>query len=184
MIVSIIVFARGFAESFSKDSTLVRKIKEKTNKDLEDSMLDFILKTVRAVIYIIAGFMIITLLGFNLNGLIAGLGVGGVIITLAAQDTAKNLGMNITFANIHSSDVFYKENDNFKELNEKYDCVACEMESFALFHNANVLSKNAACLLTVVDSHFDKRVVTSLERQTSLNTMINLALESIVPLGK
>ncbi|MCI8411838.1 MAG: mechanosensitive ion channel family protein, partial [Clostridia bacterium] len=28
---------------------------------------------------------------FNLNGLVAGLGIGGVIVTLAAQDTAKNL---------------------------------------------------------------------------------------------
>ena len=43
------------------------------------------------VIYIIAGFIAITLLGVNLNGLVAGLGIGGVIVTLAAQDTAKNL---------------------------------------------------------------------------------------------
>ena len=35
--------------------------------------------------------MIITDLGFNLNGLVAGLGVGSVVITLAAQDTAKSL---------------------------------------------------------------------------------------------
>ena len=54
------------------------------------------------------------------------------------------------------------------------------MESFALFYLAKKLGKEAACLLTVVDSHFDSRVVTSMERQTSLNTMINLALESVV----
>lgn len=66
-------------------------MKEKTSKDVEDSMFDFILKIVRAIIYIVAGFIVITLLGVNLNGLVAGLGVGGVIVTLAAQDTAKNL---------------------------------------------------------------------------------------------
>ena len=66
-------------------------MKEKTGKDVEDSMFDFILKIVRAIIYIVAGFIVITLLGVNLNGLVAGLGVGGVIVTLAAQDTAKNL---------------------------------------------------------------------------------------------
>ena len=54
-------------------------------------MFDFILKIIRLIIYIIAGFIVITLLGFNLNGLVAGLGIGGVIVTLAAQDTAKNL---------------------------------------------------------------------------------------------
>ena len=54
------------------------------------------------------------------------------------------------------------------------------MEAFALFHLANVLNKEAACLLTVVDSKFDKRVVTSEERATSLDKMIYLALESII----
>lgn len=90
-IISVIIFARGLAESFAPGSSLVKRIKERINKELEDSMLDFILKTIRAIIYIIAGFIVITLLGFNLNGLVAGLGIGGIIVTLAAQDTAKNL---------------------------------------------------------------------------------------------
>lgn len=90
-IVSVIAFARGLAASFEPRSSLVKKMKERTSKDVEDSMFDFILKIVRAIIYIVAGFIVITLLGVNLNGLVAGLGVGGVIVTLAAQDTAKNL---------------------------------------------------------------------------------------------
>ena len=90
-IVSVIAFARGLAKSFVPTSSLVKRMKEKTSKDVEDSMFDFILKIIRLIIYIIAGFIVITLLGFNLNGLVAGLGIGGVIVTLAAQDTAKNL---------------------------------------------------------------------------------------------
>ncbi len=34
----------------------------------------------------------------------------------------------------------------------KKGCLAVEMESFALFHNAKVLGKRAACLLTISDS--------------------------------
>lgn len=90
-IVSVIVFAKGLAESFTPKSTLVKTMKQRMDKDEEDTMFDFILKLVRAIIYIIAGFIVITLLGVNLNGLVAGLGIGGVIVTLAAQDTAKNL---------------------------------------------------------------------------------------------
>jgi len=90
-ILSIIVFAKGLAEIFTPKSALVTKIKKKTNENVEDSMLNFMLKIIRAVIYIAAGFIVITQLGFNLNGLVAGLGIGGVIVTLAAQDTAKNL---------------------------------------------------------------------------------------------
>ena len=85
------LFAKGLATSFTPKSSLYQKIKEKTSKDIEDSMFDFILKIIRVVIYIIAGFIVITAVGINLNGLVAGLGIGGVIFTLAAQDTAKNL---------------------------------------------------------------------------------------------
>lgn len=91
IIISVIAFAKGLAESFTPKSTLYKKMKAITNREVEDSMFDFALKIIRAVIYIIAGFIIITVLGVNLNGLITGLGIGGVIITLAAQDTAKNL---------------------------------------------------------------------------------------------
>ena len=90
-ILSVILFAKGLAESFTQGSSLVKKMKEKTSQNVEDSMFDFVLKIIRAIIYIIAGFIVITLLGFNLNGIVAGLGIGGVIVTLAAQDTAKNL---------------------------------------------------------------------------------------------
>ena len=52
------------------------------------------------------------------------------------------------------------------------------MESFALFYTANYLNREAACLLTVVDSHAKKQKVSSEEREKSLNDMIILALES------
>lgn len=90
-IISVIVFAKGLAASFTIEAIFVKRIKEKLNRDLEDSMFDFLLKIARGIIYTIAAFIVITLLGVNLNGLVAGLGIGGVIITLAAQDTAKNL---------------------------------------------------------------------------------------------
>ena len=101
----IILSANGIANSLVLDSTqckIIRpkqeiekpehiKIADKMNPEVEDSMLRFILKAIRVIIYIIAGFIIITDLGVNLNGLVAGLGLGSVVITLAAQDTAKNL---------------------------------------------------------------------------------------------
>ena len=90
-IASIIIFARGLAQSFTPGSTLTHKILKRTDKQKIDSSTNFLLKLIRFVIYAIAIFLIITELGINLNGLIAGFGITGVIITLAAQDTAKNL---------------------------------------------------------------------------------------------
>lgn len=90
-IISIFVFARGLANSFKTKGNFVNKMREKSNANVDDSMFNFILKAIRFIIYAIAVFLIALELGYNLNGLVAGLGIGGIIITLAAQDTAKNL---------------------------------------------------------------------------------------------
>ena len=95
------------------------------------------------------------------------------------KEVGNKMGINVHFNNIHSSDIFYKENDNFKELNAKYGCVCVEMESFALFHNANVLGKKAACILTISDNLVTHEETTPEERQNSFKQMIELALESI-----
>ena len=100
-------------------------------------------------------------------------------LNLYLKQSAEELNRHITIANIHSSDVFYHEEDKHQELFEKYGCMAVEMESFALFHNANVLGKRAACLLTVSDSLVTKKETTSEERQTAFTDMIEIALNSL-----
>ena len=55
-----------------------------------------------------------------------------------------------------------------------------EMEAFALCHVANSFQKEAACIVTVVDSKYSDEVLSSEDRQTSLNEMITLALESLI----
>ncbi len=94
------------------------------------------------------------------------------------KETAKEMNLDVRFSNIHSSDVFYSDTTNIGELTEKYGCCAVEMESFGLFHNANVLNKKAACILTVSDSLVEKAELTADERRTSMTNMIKLALES------
>ncbi len=94
------------------------------------------------------------------------------------KNTAINLNKELKSITVHSSDVFYKEKSNYKELVDKYDVKAIEMESFALFHNANVLGKNASCLLTISDSLVTNEETTSEERQNNFNDMIIIALES------
>ena len=54
------------------------------------------------------------------------------------------------------------------------------MEAFCLFYLAKKLNKEATALMTVVDSKFDKRSLSSEDREKSLNEMITLALESLL----
>jgi len=93
---------------------------------------------------------------------------------------ASDLGIDVKTGLIHCSDVFYKENNNFQELVQKYNVLGVEMETFALFSNAKSLNKKATCILTVSDSLVTKKETTSEERQNSFHTMIKIALESIL----
>ena len=83
--------------------------------------------------------------------------------------------------NIHSSDVFYRQPSDAKptyweRLRDEKGCLAVEMESFALFHNAKVLGKRAACLLTISDSFVSPEITTAEQRQTSFTAMMKVAL--------
>ena len=58
--------------------------------------------------------------------------------------------------------------------------LAEEMEGFALLHTANYFSREAAVILTAVDSKYSKEVMSIEQRERSLDSMINLALNSII----
>ena len=98
------------------------------------------------------------------------------------EEAAKNLGKKITPCRVHSCDVFYHEDnvDDYKAIYQKHSCHCVDMESFALFHNANVLGKNAACMLTISDSFTSHKLLTAEERQTSFNDMMQVALEAAI----
>lgn len=98
------------------------------------------------------------------------------------KDTAKRLNIEIVEGCIHSSDVFYQEDKSpyHERLYAEHGCIAVEMESFALFHNAKVLGKKAACLLTISDSFVSNEVTSAKERETSFTKMMELALESVL----
>lgn len=95
------------------------------------------------------------------------------------EAAANTLNIPVIKARIHSSDVFYHEDnvDGHEDFFKKHGCVCVEMESFALFHNATVLGKNAACLLTISDSLVSHKVTTAQERETSFTNMMQIALQ-------
>lgn len=94
------------------------------------------------------------------------------------MNIAADLGIKAHYERIHSSDVFYRQGGtDYKMFYNELGCAAVEMESFALFNNAQVLGKKAACVLTISDSFCKEAVTSSEERQTSFNQMMLIALE-------
>jgi len=95
--------------------------------------------------------------------------------------SAAKQGIPLIEGNIHSSDVFYRQPSDAKptyweKLRDEDGCLCVEMESFALFANAQVLGKNAACLLTISDSFVAPGITTAEERQKSFTDMMKVAL--------
>lgn len=93
---------------------------------------------------------------------------------------AKKLDFPLTVGRIHSADVFYYEADqpDYTYYRDDKRCVAVEMESFALFHNAKMADKNAACILTISDTFANHEETTAQERETSFTHMMKIALEA------
>ena len=76
-------------------------------------------------------------------------------------------------------DVYMTDVNKFLErIPKNFNPLGAEMEAFALFYNAKLLNKKAACLMSVVDSKYIDKIATTEERQTGLNNMIKLSLES------
>ena len=94
---------------------------------------------------------------------------------------AIELGIDCKPCIVHSSDVFYGT-EPWQQIAERTGSECVEMESFGLFHTANILGKRAACLLTISDSFVNHKELTSEERQTSFSTMMRLALETAIAL--
>ena len=98
------------------------------------------------------------------------------------QTAAKKLNKEVRLARIHSSDIFYAEANmpTYADFYREHGCVCVEMESFALFHNAKVLGKQAACMLTISDSLVNDLHASAQDRQTAFANMMEVALEAAV----
>lgn len=105
-------------------------------------------------------------------------------LTSLIENIAKKENIYIRRGNVVSTDCFdwYMTDLNqfLERLPKDLNIIAAEMESFAIFYIAKLLDKEAACLLTVVDSHYKKEELNAIDRQNSVDRMTILALESIL----
>lgn len=99
------------------------------------------------------------------------------------KTVADNKNIPLKIGKTITSDVFdlYSSSlDEFKSNFPDDDFLSAEMEAFGLFYIAQKFNKEAACLMTVVDSFYDEKSLTSEEREKSLDQMITLALDAVL----
>lgn len=86
----IAVIFWGLYNLSSGTSALFYKINERKNYDVDRILIPFISKFIRFVILAIGLIIIVQEFGYNVNGFLAGLGLGGLAFALAAQDALSN----------------------------------------------------------------------------------------------
>lgn len=99
-----------------------------------------------------------------------------------AKEKSKNMN-NVKIGTVYTSDTFYMEHRLLEQMS-KSDVMGVEMETLALYANAQVANKQALAIFTVTDKLLRGESVEASKRQTGLNEMIKLALDIAVELEK
>ena len=95
------------------------------------------------------------------------------------EKVAKKLNFALVCGNLFCTDTFYGDELQAKIMAD-YNCVAVEMESAALYFNAQKYKKNALAICSVSDNLITGESLTADERESSFSNMIVLALEVAV----
>ena len=99
------------------------------------------------------------------------------LLNVKLTQSAWQNGIEVIPTRVYTSDLFYKApGSTSDQLAIKNGCTCIEMESFALFHNAKMAGKQAACLMTISDSFVTGEAMTAEERQDSFGDMIIVAM--------
>lgn len=72
-------------------SHILRRWTARTDTTLDDQLVPLIERAAKIVVWILAILMVLQNMGYSISGLIAGLGVGGLAVALAAQKTLSDV---------------------------------------------------------------------------------------------
>lgn len=89
---SIIFFVSwGLFNLSSVSSLVLTRVNKRFNMEIDQILIPFLSKVIRVIIVLISFSIIIQEFGYNISGLVAGLGIGGLAVSLAAKDALANL---------------------------------------------------------------------------------------------
>ena len=90
-IATIFIISWAIVNYLSENLYILFKFNQSSDDKLNATVIKFITNILKIVIIAIAVVMVISELGYNINGLLTGIGVGGLAVSLAAQDAISNL---------------------------------------------------------------------------------------------
>lgn len=95
-----------------------------------------------------------------------------------AVHIAKKLNINIRVGNFFTTDSFYNDDEHMLKILKKYNILGVDMETAGIYGIVSELGAKALSICTVSDHIIKKESISSQDRESSFNDMINIALES------
>ncbi|MGO4887979.1 mechanosensitive ion channel family protein [Anaerobacillus sp. MEB173] len=87
----VLIFGSGFIKLSSQSSVVFEKITKKFEIDINKILIPFLSKAFQFLLFVLMFLIIAQEWNYDISGFIAGLGLGGLAVALAAQDSLKNL---------------------------------------------------------------------------------------------
>ncbi|MBT5021737.1 mechanosensitive ion channel [Candidatus Woesearchaeota archaeon] len=138
---------------------------DKTDTDLDDQILPIVKTGTNIIIWIIAILVALNNAGYNVGALLAGLGIGGLALAMAAKDTVSNVFGGITIF----VDKPFKLNDRVKVSG--YDGTIVEIGL-----RSSRLKTLEGRIVTIPNSSFAGNPVENVTREPSRKVVLNLGL--------
>ena len=105
------------------------------------------------------------------------------LLTTAVEE-AKKLGATCHVGNVLSADTYYDDDPNVLDKWHKMGIMAVEMEAAALYMTAARAGKRALAVCTISNSILTGEEMPVEDRESTLNQMIETALNTAVAMGK
>ena len=146
-------------------SEVIMPISEKSDSSFDNQLIPVIQKGVRSIIWILGIIIGLDNIGFDITAMIAGLGIGGLALALAAQDSVKNI-----FAGIM---IFLDKPFRIKDRIQ-VDGFDGIVEEVGL--RSTRLRTLEGRIVTIPNSRFTDNSVTNVTSQPTLKVKLNLGL--------
>lgn len=131
-------------------SSALMDVAAKTASTYDDQLVPFASKAVKTLVVILGVLLVLQSFGLNVMSLLAGLGLGGLALALAAQDTAANLFGSITILVDHP----FKVGDwvKIKDIEGTVEEVGFRSTRIRTFYNSVITIPNAMMAKETIDN--------------------------------
>lgn len=130
--------------------SVLMELAQKTASTYDDQLVPFATKSLKTIVVILGSLLALQSVGLNVMSLLAGLGLGGLALALAAQDTAANLFGSITILADHP----FKVGDwvKIKDIEGTVEEIGFRSTRIRTFYNSVITIPNAMMAKETIDN--------------------------------